>query len=84
MNNLDDTFPAISDLAKAAKRRIPHFAWEYLDSGTTQDAAMRSNRDALDRIALVPRFLRGDQQPDLSTTLFGQKYDAPSGWLLSG
>ena len=79
MDNLDDSFPAISDLATAAKRRIPHFAWEYLDSGTTQDAAMRSNRDALDRVTLVPRFLRGDQQPDLSTTLFGQKYDAPIG-----
>lgn len=79
MNNLDDKYPAISDLAKAAKRRIPHFAWEYLDSGTTQDVAMRENRIALDRVRLMPRFLKGDQAPDLSTTLFGQRYDAPIG-----
>lgn len=79
MKNLDDKFPSISDLAAAAKRRIPHFAWEYLDSGTTADAAMTANRAALDRIRLVPRVLKGEQEPDLGTTLFGQRYDAPIG-----
>ncbi len=27
-------FPAISDLAERAQRRVPKFVWEYLDSGT--------------------------------------------------
>ncbi|QPH52683.1 alpha-hydroxy acid oxidase [Pontivivens ytuae] len=79
MQNLDDRFPAISDLAAAAKCRIPHFAWEYLDSGTTDDVAMRANRTALDAVRLVPRFLKGDQSPDLTCTLFGQEYGAPIG-----
>jgi len=26
-------FPAVSDLKKRAQKRIPHFVWEYLDSG---------------------------------------------------
>lgn len=76
---LDDRFPAISDLAAVARRRIPHFAWEYLDSGTTDDVAMRENRAALDRVKLMPRFLKGEREPDLSTSLFGQDYAAPIG-----
>ena len=29
-------YPAISDLERKARRRIPYFAWEYLDAGTGQ------------------------------------------------
>ncbi|WP_316013895.1 alpha-hydroxy acid oxidase [Roseobacter sp. HKCCA0434] len=79
MDHLDDRFPAISDLRAAAKVRIPHFAFEYLDSGTTEDAAMRGNRAALDAVRLMPRFLKGDQSPDQSAELFGQRYDSPIG-----
>ena len=76
---MDDAYPAISDLAAAARRRIPHFAWEYLDSGTTDDVAMHGNRAALDRVKMVPRLLKGAQATDLSVTLFGQGYAAPIG-----
>lgn len=72
-------FPAISDLRAQAQRRMPHFAWEFLDSGTGADAAAGRNQDAFTRVRMLPRFMQGQFQPDISTELFGSKYSAPFG-----
>ena len=72
-------FPAISDLQRRAQTRIPHVSWEYLSGGTGEDDGRRRNREGLARITLRPRFLKGVLQPDLSTTLWGQRYEAPFG-----
>ncbi len=74
-----DAYPAVSDLAKKAKKRIPNVAWQYLESGTGYDTAMHRNRDAFDRITFHPRFIRGKLDVNLETTLFGRTYDAPFG-----
>ena len=79
IEHLLDRYPSIADLAKRAKRRIPHFAWEYLDSGTGGETALNRNRAALDQVQLLPQFLKGDGQPDTSVELFGKRYDAPVG-----
>ena len=36
-------YPAISDLQKRAKTKIPHVAWEYLEGGTGDEAAVARN-----------------------------------------
>lgn len=76
---LANRFPAVSDLRARAKRRIPHFSWEYLDSGTGAERCLARNVDALQEVALTPKLLRGSQQPDLSTELLGVRYNAPFG-----
>lgn len=75
----DDRYPAISDLAKKAKKRIPHFAWEYMDSATGGERAMHRNREALSDIQMVPRFMKGIIEPSIETEMFGVKYSAPFG-----
>ena len=77
--SLMNRFPAISDLEKRAKRRIPFFSWEYLASGTGADQAVRHNNDALERIKLLPQLLKGEFAPNVETELFGVKYSAPIG-----
>ncbi|MBD3678390.1 MAG: alpha-hydroxy-acid oxidizing protein [Rhodobacteraceae bacterium] len=77
--NLDNRFPALSDLKARAKRRIPHFAWEYLDSGTGDESPHRRNRQALDRVLFTPKVLRGEVKPDLSVRLMGRDYPLPFG-----
>ncbi len=72
-------YPAIEDLRQMAKRRMPHFAWEYLDSGTGLECAINRNRSALDSVMFTPKGLKGADKPDLATHLFGQKYDMPFG-----
>jgi len=72
-------YPAISDLRQRAKKRLPHVAWEYLEGGTGEDQALTRNLQRLADITLVPQLLRGELKPNVSTTLFGQRYDAPFG-----
>ncbi len=74
-----DDYPAIADLAWRAKRRMPRFAWEYLDSGTGRENLLARNRSALDEVRLVPRFLRGPIAADTQTSLLGREYSAPFG-----
>jgi len=75
----DERFPAISDLARHAKKRMPAFAWEYVDSGTGEEAAVSRNLKAMARYTLVPRFMKGEIDPDTSCTIFGQEMSAPFG-----
>ena len=72
-------YPAIADLKTAARKRIPHFVWEYLDSATGDEATQRRNRAALDAVLLQPSILHGEFVPDLSTTLMGRSYPLPVG-----
>ena len=77
--HLDTRFPAIADLRSRARRRIPHFVWEFLDSGTGTEATLRRNRSALDAVLFRPALLEGEIKPDLSTRLMGRDYPLPVG-----
>jgi L-lactate dehydrogenase (cytochrome) len=77
--DLHSKFPAISDLRRAARRRIPHFVWEYLDSATGDEMTARRNRDALDRVLMKASILHGEFKPDLTTTLLGRGFPLPFG-----
>ena len=79
MADLMDRFPAIEDLERRAKRRLPHFSWEYLASGTGDESAMHRNRSALLDVELLPQLMKGVIEPDTSTTLFGVEHAAPIG-----
>jgi len=72
-------FPSVDHLRSHAKKRIPHFAWEYLDSGEGAEATVADNIAALQRVTLTPRFMKGLLEPRLRTEVFGQVYDAPVG-----
>lgn len=76
---LHSTYPAISDLRARARRRIPRFVWEYLDSATGTESTKRRNRTALDRVGLMPSILHGELKPDLSAELFGTSIALPFG-----
>jgi len=76
---LHSRYPAISDLKKSARRRIPHFVWEYLDSATGVEATQARNRSKLDEVLLNPSILHGEFTPDLSTNLLGHDHPLPIG-----
>lgn len=77
--DLHQHYPGLQDLKQGAKRRLPKFVWEYLDSGTGAEAAKARNRTALDRIGFEPSILHGPMEVDLSTRLFGQARPLPFG-----
>jgi L-lactate dehydrogenase (cytochrome) len=72
-------FPAISDLKSAARKRIPHFVWEYLDSGTGVEATLQRNRHKLDEVLFQTSILHGEFTPDLTTTFLDHNYPLPIG-----
>ena len=75
----DPRYPSIDDLRARARRRIPRFAFEYLDGGCNEDVNLDRNRADLQRIALEPRYLVGEVRPDPSVELFGSSWAAPFG-----
>lgn len=77
--DLDINYPALSDLRRRAKRRMPHFAYEYLDSGTGRELGVAQNRAALDAVRFQPAILRGEIEPDLRRTTLGHTNPTPFG-----
>ena len=72
-------YPSVPDLRARAKRKIPKFAFEYLDGGCNEDISLYKNTNELRKIELKPRYLVPFSGADLKTSLFGQQYDAPFG-----
>lgn len=75
----DHRFPALSDLVARARRRLPGFVWDYVDSATGTESVKGLNRAALDAVRLVPSALHGNVVPDLATRLLGVEHSAPFG-----
>jgi isopentenyl diphosphate isomerase/L-lactate dehydrogenase-like FMN-dependent dehydrogenase len=64
---------SINDYRELARRRLPHFLFEYIDGGSYAEATLRRNLADLERVALRQRVLRDVSALDLTTTLFGQR-----------
>ncbi len=73
-------YPTIDYLRRAARRRLPHFAFEYSDGGSGKDdAGIRRNWAALDAVEMVPRYGVMPSLPPCDVELFGRRYAAPIG-----
>lgn len=77
--DLHSTYPGIPDLKRRARRRIPHFVWEYIDSGTGSESTLHRNREALDSVRLYPSILKGELAFETSTTFLEKTHPLPFG-----
>lgn len=77
--DLHNAYPAVRDLRDRARRRIPKFVWEYLDSATGTEATKARNRARLDRIGLMPSILHGTITPDVAVNFLGRQLPLPFG-----
>ncbi|MDP3549341.1 MAG: FMN-dependent L-lactate dehydrogenase LldD [Novosphingobium sp.] len=68
---------SIPDFRELARRRLPHFLFEYIDGGSYSETTLKRNVEDLRDIALRQRVLRDVADLDLSTELFGQKLRLP-------
>ena len=67
----------IADLREAARRRLPRGVFEFLDRGAEDEAALRSNREAFERIKLRNKVLVDVSRRTTATTLFGKPMSMP-------
>jgi isopentenyl diphosphate isomerase/L-lactate dehydrogenase-like FMN-dependent dehydrogenase len=75
----DQRFPSIAAMERAARARIPAFAYAYMAGGIGSEDGLARNRSELDRVRFLPRYLAEVPPPELATTILGQKLAAPFG-----
>ena len=77
--DLHAKYPGLADLKARARKRIPHFVFEYLDSGTGSEATVKRNREMLDQVRFLPAILSGPMNPELGVKLFEKDLPLPFG-----
>jgi L-lactate dehydrogenase (cytochrome) len=75
----DTRLPSIVDLKARAKKRMPSFAFDYVDGGIDEERGKQRNRDDWQQVSLTPRYLKDVSATDLSTDIFGTTYAMPFG-----
>jgi len=67
----------IDDLARLARKRLPIGAADYLDGGGEDEWTMRRNREAFDRVELLPRIMRDVSDLQTAVTVLGTPMPLP-------
>jgi len=78
-SHFDRRYPSVAELRLKAKKRMPGFAFEYLDGGCFSDINLRRNTAEIRETQLKPKYLGDYAGSSLKTELFGHTYDAPFG-----
>lgn len=78
-DSFNTRFPSIPDLKRQARKRIPKFAFDYIEGGCNDEIGVRRNRQDIEAIQLQGELLKPFSSSDLSVELFGHKYAAPFG-----
>ncbi len=66
-----------SDFRALAKKKLPSPIFHYIDGAADDEITYNRNTSAFNDVDLVPNVLRGVENVDLSTTIFGKKIDLP-------
>jgi lactate 2-monooxygenase len=64
-------------LERAAQRAMSAEGFAYIAGGAGLETTMKANREAFERVRIVPRMLRGSEQRNLQVELFGRTVTAP-------
>ena len=67
----------IEDFRKLAKKNLPAPIFHYIDGGSDDESTLKRNTESFSKCDLVPNILASVGQPDLSTSVLGQKIDMP-------
>lgn len=68
---------SLREFEELARARLPHMAFEYIDSGAADEITTRSNRRRYDEIRLRPRVLVDVSRVDTTVTLLGAELPHP-------
>lgn len=79
MSYYHSQYPDTPALKKAAKKRIPSFAFDYLCGGCHDEIGVAHNASSFTQVKLQSDLLAPTPEIDLSVELFGKRYAAPFG-----
>jgi (S)-mandelate dehydrogenase len=76
---IDHRFPDFDSLSRGARRRLPRFAYDFVETGAGRELGVGRNAQAFDDLSLCPRYGANPLEVDTSVDLFGQRYRMPVG-----
>lgn len=68
---------SIEELRRVARRRVPNFAFEYVEGGAEDERTLRWNREVLDSTRLIPNTLVDTSSRHQRVSLFGRELSSP-------
>jgi isopentenyl diphosphate isomerase/L-lactate dehydrogenase-like FMN-dependent dehydrogenase len=68
----------IDELREIARRRLPRFAFDYVDGGAEDERTLSGNRASFERLRFRPRTLVDVSVRDTSTTILGHAASFPA------
>ena len=72
-----ERFLSIEDFRQAARRRLPRAVYDFIDGGAEDELTLRDNRQAFERIRVMPRVLNDVSAPRIDGELLGLPVKAP-------
>ena len=72
-------YPSIDHLRERARKRMPGFAFDYLEGRCNSNINLKRNTEDIRKVQLRPYYIGQYAGSDLRTELFGEIYDAPFG-----
>jgi L-lactate dehydrogenase (cytochrome)/(S)-mandelate dehydrogenase len=74
----------VDDMRRAAKRRLPKIAFDFIEGGVEDEDGLDTNESAFRRHRIVPRYLVDVSRRDQSASLFGRTWASPFGIAPTG
>lgn len=72
-------FPTVELLRRRARRRVPRFAFDFVDGAANDEICRRRNVEAFASIEILPRYCVDTAGVSTDVELFGRRYAAPFG-----
>jgi isopentenyl diphosphate isomerase/L-lactate dehydrogenase-like FMN-dependent dehydrogenase len=70
-------FANLDDLEQQARQQLDQASYDFVAGGAGSELTLRANREAFQKITIMPRVLTGIKVVDTSTDLLGQRVSMP-------
>jgi lactate oxidase len=70
-------FTNLEDLEAEARQHLDEASYDFVAGGAGAEQTLRANREAFQKITIMPRVLTGIKEPDTSINLLGQRLSMP-------
>jgi isopentenyl diphosphate isomerase/L-lactate dehydrogenase-like FMN-dependent dehydrogenase len=67
----------LDELEQQARQQLDHATYDFVAGGAGSELTLRANREAFQKITIMPRVLTGIKQVDTSIDLLGQRLSMP-------
>jgi len=76
--SLERRLNSVTAMEREARRRVPRFAFEYLQGGIGHQACLKANRAELDAVRLMPHYVLDEVfEPELSAPFLDRTWSLP-------